>query len=58
MLTDREQDDSYRRAGGLGMEGSSKKEKGLMDMDKSVVISGGRGLRGLNGNGKNIIKIK
>ena len=40
MLTDREQDDSYRRAGGLGMEGSSKKEKGLMDMDNSVVIEG------------------
>ena len=29
-----------------------------MDMDKSVVISGGRGLWGLNGNGKNIIKMK
>ena len=35
------------------MEGSSKKEKGLVDMDNSVVISGARGgLRGLNGNGK------
>ena len=31
------------------MEGLSKKEKGLMDMDKSVVIAGGRVL---NGNGK------
>ena len=30
-----------------------------MDMDNSVVIAGGEeGIRGLNGNGKNIIKIK
>ena len=36
----------------------SKKEKGLMDMDSSVVIAGKRGVRGLNGNGKNRIKIK
>ena len=28
--------------GGLGVEGLNKKEKGLMDMDNSVVISGGR----------------
>ena len=27
--------------GGEGMEGLSKKEKGLMDMDNSVVIAGG-----------------
>ena len=40
------------------MEGLSKKEKALMDMDNSVVIAGGRGIRGLNGNGKNTIKIK
>ena len=26
--------------GQLGVEGLSKKEKGLMDMDKSVVIAG------------------
>ena len=26
-----------------GVEGLSKKEKGLMDMDNSVVIAGGRG---------------
>ena len=39
------------------MEGLSKNEKGLMDMDNSVVIAGG-GIRGLNGNGKNTIKIK
>ena len=38
------------------MEGLSKKEKGLMDMDNSVGIVGGGGLRGLNGNGKNSIK--
>ena len=42
------------------MAGLSKKEKGLMDMDNSVVIAGGLGdLRGLNGNGiKSTIKIK
>ena len=50
------------RAMGLGdvggVEGLSKEEKGLMDMDKSVVIAGGDGVRrGLNGNGKNTIKI-
>ena len=27
---------------GLGVEGLSKKEKGLMDMDNNVVIAGGR----------------
>ena len=40
------------------MEGLSKKEKGPMDMDKSVMIAGRRGIRGLNGNGKNTIQIK
>ena len=30
--------------GGEEVEGWSKKEKGLMDMDNSVVIAGGRGL--------------
>ena len=39
------------------MEGSSKKEKGLMDRDNSGVLAGGKGLRGLNCNGKNTIKI-
>ena len=36
------------------MEGLTKNEKGLMDMDNSVVIAGpGVGdIRGLNGNGK------
>ena len=35
------------------MEGLSKKEKGLMDMDNSVVILGGEGsIRELNGNGR------
>ena len=38
--------------------GIKQKEKGLMDMDNSVVIAGGEGIRGLNGNGKNTIKIK
>ena len=35
--------------------GMRKKEKGLMDIDKSVVIAG-HGLRTLNGKGKNTIK--
>ena len=36
------------------MEELSKKEKGLMGMDNSVVIAGGEGSRSvLNGNGKN-----
>ena len=35
----------------------SKKEKGLMYMDNSVVIMDGRDIWGLNGNGKNLIKI-
>ena len=40
------------------MEGLSEKEKGLMDVDNSVVIAGaGGGFKVLNGNGKNIIKI-
>ena len=37
------------------VEGLSKKEKGLMDTDKSMVIAGrGGGIRRLNGNGKKI----
>ena len=42
------------------MGGLSKKGKGLMDMDNSVVIAGGGGegsIRGLKGNGKNTLKI-
>ena len=35
--------------GELGVEGLSKKLKGLMDTDNSVVIAGGRGI---NANGK------
>ena len=34
------------------MEGLSEKEKGLMDMDNSVVIAGGLGLREMNGKGE------
>ena len=37
---------------GVGVQGWSKKEKGLMDMDNSVGTVGGWGIRGLNGNGK------
>ena len=56
-LTDREQDNSSGSMGGkLGVEGSSEKAKGLMDMDNSTVIVGGGGVRGLNGKGKNTIK--
>ena len=40
--------------GGQGVEGWSKKEKGLMDMDNGVIAGGRR----LNGNGKNTIQIK
>ena len=36
----------------------SKKEKGLMDMDNSVVIARGSGLLELNGNVENTIMIK
>ena len=40
------------------MQGLSKKEKGLMDRDNRAVTARKRGIRGLNGNGKNTIKIK
>ena len=42
-LTDREQAESSEGEW-LGVEGSSKKEKGLMDMDNSVVITEDRGV--------------
>ena len=39
--------------GEVGVEGLSKKVKGLKDMDNGVVISGKeRDIRRLNGNGK------
>ena len=45
--------------GRLGVEGLSEKEKGLMDMDNTVVIARVRRvIRGLKGNEKNTIKIK
>ena len=53
-LTDRQQAESSEGEW-LGVEGSSKKEKGLMDMDNSVEIAGGGGERWINGNGKNTI---
>ena len=34
------------------MEGWSKKEKGLLDMDNGVVLAGEQVIRGLNGDGK------
>ena len=37
------------------MEGLRKKGKGLMDVESSMVILGGGGIRALNGNGKNTI---
>ena len=36
------------------MEGWSKKEKGLLDMDNSVVIAGEREYKGLKNNGLKI----
>ena len=33
----------------MGVEGLSKKEKGLIDTDNSVVIMGGGSIQGLNG---------
>ena len=33
-----------KRGGRVGARGMSKKEKGLMDMDTSVVIAEGRGV--------------
>ena len=44
--------------GGEGVEGLSKKDKGLMDVDNCVGMAGGGDKRGLNDNGKNTIKIK
>ena len=44
--------------GDEGVEGSSKKEKGLIDTDNGAVIAGVGDTRGLNGNGENTIKIK
>ena len=38
--------------GSEGVEGLSKKEKGHMDMDGSMVIAEGRGYNRLNGNGE------
>ena len=35
----------------------AKRKKGLMDMDHCGVIAGIMGVRGLNGNGKNTIKM-
>ena len=40
------------KMGRLGVEGLSKKEKGLMDMDNNVVIMEEGGIKGLNDNGK------
>ena len=40
------------------MERLSKKEKGLMDLDSSVVVAGAVGYRGLNRNVKKTIKAK
>ena len=38
--------------GGLEVEGWSKNEKELLDLENSVVIVGGRGIRGINHNRK------
>ena len=43
----------------MQQNGSSKKEKGLMDMHNSVVIVGGEwGIRGLHGNEKSAKEIQ
>ena len=39
------------------MEGLSKKAKGLMATNSSVVVVGGVEYKGINDNGKNTIKI-
>ena len=53
------QSHSWVGRGWWRVEGLSKVGKGLMDTDNRVVIAGGEGsVRGLNGNGKNTIKIK
>ena len=39
-------------AGVVGRGGMEQKEKRLKDMGKSVVIAGGGGIKGLNGNRK------
>ena len=39
------------------MEGSSKKEKGLVDMNNSVLIAGGVGYKGINVDWKKYNKI-
>ena len=43
-LIDGELDDSYWGKAGEEMEALNKKKRGLMNMDNSVVIAGGRGL--------------
>ena len=40
----------------MAVEGPSKKEKGLVDMDSSLVIAGGEEYKRIDGNGKYIIK--
>ena len=42
--TDSQTDSASESGRGKGMEGLSKKEKGLMDMDISVVIAEGKGI--------------
>ena len=37
---------------GVGGGGFEQKEKGLMDMDNSVLLRGEEGIKGLNGNRK------
>ena len=48
------------QGGGQGVEESSKKEKthGLMDMDNSIVNTGGGAIRRVDGNGKENKKLK
>ena len=41
----------------LGDGGIEQKEKGLVDIDNSVVIAGGGRYKGIDGSGKNTVKI-
>ena len=49
--------DEIQWCGKLGVEGLSKKEKDSWAWTTGWWLLGGGGIRGLNGNGKNIIKI-
>ena len=57
-LIDGEQLTAIGGGGGQAVKVLSKKEKGLLDKEDSVVIAGGGELMGLTDNRKNTIEIK